>query len=270
MSLPPAAIAAAFVAACRAELLALKPGNVHVHAAGHGMTVQDFERSAESAAPEIAASGRSVGERILAAVAATRAAVGVSSLVTHAKTDLYLHTAAWEGGPLAPLEAAAAGCPVLSRTIGSMSSLGYRVVGNTPAQAATAVNEFFSSDDFRKQAENSTAAVLRYHSLANMSEALKEAYRIDTTNPETLVLLTDVYAHKNMWDESLKTARAMLLQNVDQSGLVRRGDIYMRLAAAHVGLKEPQKAMSMLKRGLEEDPQHPEIPARITALQSGG
>ncbi|GAB05987.1 glycosyltransferase [Gordonia amarae] len=92
--------------------------------------------------------------------------------------DLYLHTAAWEGGPLAPLEAAAAGCPVLSRTIGSMSSLGYRVVGNTPAQAATAVNEFFSSDDFRKQAENSTAAVLRYHSLANMSEALKEAYRM--------------------------------------------------------------------------------------------
>lgn len=84
------------------------------------------------------------------------------------------------------------------------------------------------------------------------------------------MLLTDVYAHKNMWEESLKTARAMLLQNVDQSGLVRRGDIYMRLAAAHVGLKEPQKAMSMLKRGLEEDPQHPEIPARITALQSGG
>ncbi len=100
-------------------------------------------------------------------------------------------------------------------------------------------------------------------------DRLKESYRIDTTNPETLVLLTDVYAHKNMWDESLKTARAMLLQNVDQSGLVRRGDIYMRLAAAHVGLKEPQKAMSMLKRGLEEDPQHPEIPARITALQAG-
>ena len=101
-------------------------------------------------------------------------------------------------------------------------------------------------------------------------DRLKEAYRIDTTNPETLVLLTDVYAHKNMWEESLKTARAMLLQNVDQSGLVRRGDIYVRLAEAHVGLKEPQKAMSMLKRGLEEDPQHPEIPARITALQSGG
>ncbi len=100
-------------------------------------------------------------------------------------------------------------------------------------------------------------------------ERLKDAYKIDTTNPETLVLLTEVYAQKSMWDESLKTARAMLLQNVDQSGLVRRGDIYMHLAAAHVGLKEPQKAMSMLKRGLEEDPKHPEIPNRITALQAG-
>lgn len=69
-------IAAAFEAACLAELTALKPGNVHAHAAGHGMTVEDFARSAEAAAPAIAAPGRSVGERILAAVTATRAAVG--------------------------------------------------------------------------------------------------------------------------------------------------------------------------------------------------
>jgi tetratricopeptide (TPR) repeat protein len=108
-------------------------------------------------------------------------------------------------------------------------------------------------------------------SAGNVDQALdrlKESYRIDTTNPETLVLLTDVYAHKQMWDESLKTARAMLLQNVDQSGLVRRGDIYMRLANAHVGLKEPQKAISMLRRGLEEDPKHPDIAAKIAEIQA--
>jgi len=66
----------AFVAACLAELDAPKPGNVHRHAAGHGMTVADFERSAEVAAPAVAAAGASVGERVLAAVEATRAAVG--------------------------------------------------------------------------------------------------------------------------------------------------------------------------------------------------
>lgn len=69
-------IAAAFIAACRAELEALKPGNVHVHGAGHGMTVADFEASATAAAPHIAATAKPVGERILAAVEATRAAAG--------------------------------------------------------------------------------------------------------------------------------------------------------------------------------------------------
>jgi triphosphoribosyl-dephospho-CoA synthase len=70
------AIAAAFTAACLAELDALKPGNVHRHAPGHGMTVADFVASAEAAAPALAAPGTSVGRRILGAVEATRAAVG--------------------------------------------------------------------------------------------------------------------------------------------------------------------------------------------------
>jgi triphosphoribosyl-dephospho-CoA synthase len=70
------AVAEAFLAACRAELKALKPGNVHVHAAGHGMTVADFEASALAAAPYVARPRLAVGERILGAVEATRAAVG--------------------------------------------------------------------------------------------------------------------------------------------------------------------------------------------------
>lgn len=69
-------VATLFRAACAAELEALKPGNVHVHAAGHGMTVEDFLRSAEVAAPALAQPGAPVGTRILAAVTATRAAVG--------------------------------------------------------------------------------------------------------------------------------------------------------------------------------------------------
>ena len=39
-------LADAFKAACMAELEALKPGNVHIFADGHGMTVQDFMASA--------------------------------------------------------------------------------------------------------------------------------------------------------------------------------------------------------------------------------
>lgn len=72
----PARVAAAFRAACLAELDAPKPGNVHRHAEGHRMTVADFVASAGAAAPALAAPGVPVGRRILAAVEATRAAVG--------------------------------------------------------------------------------------------------------------------------------------------------------------------------------------------------
>jgi len=71
-----ARIAAAFVAACRDELDAPKPGNVHVFADGHRMTAAEFERSAQAAAGPLTATGAGAGLRILRAVEATHAAVG--------------------------------------------------------------------------------------------------------------------------------------------------------------------------------------------------
>jgi triphosphoribosyl-dephospho-CoA synthase len=73
------ALAQAYVAACRLELRALKPGNVHRHAAGHGMTVDDFERSAQVSAWPLAAPGRPVGERMRNAITATHEAVGCNT-----------------------------------------------------------------------------------------------------------------------------------------------------------------------------------------------
>lgn len=69
-------IAKAFIEACEAELSACKPGNVHVHAAGHGMTVDDFKRSAAAAAPHLARSGARLGERVFGAAKASWDATG--------------------------------------------------------------------------------------------------------------------------------------------------------------------------------------------------
>ncbi|MFG1403022.1 triphosphoribosyl-dephospho-CoA synthase [Xanthobacter sediminis] len=74
-----ARVAACFLAACRAELQALKPGNVHVFAAGHGMETRHFEQAAEAAAEVIAAPGLGVGARILAAVEASLAVAGCNT-----------------------------------------------------------------------------------------------------------------------------------------------------------------------------------------------
>jgi triphosphoribosyl-dephospho-CoA synthase len=72
-------VRALFIAACRAELDALKPGNVHVHAAGHGMEAEQFTASAKAAAPWIADASLAVGERILRAVEASLAAAGCNT-----------------------------------------------------------------------------------------------------------------------------------------------------------------------------------------------
>lgn len=72
-------LAELFVAACRAELRAPKPGNVHDFAPGHRMQVSDFETSAVVSAPHIARRGASVGERVLAAARATMDAVGCNT-----------------------------------------------------------------------------------------------------------------------------------------------------------------------------------------------
>jgi triphosphoribosyl-dephospho-CoA synthase len=94
------AIGQAYLAACRAELAAIKPGNVHVHAAGHRMSVADFEASAVLSAPHLAAAGARVGARIEAAVAATRAGIGQNTNLGIVLLCAPLAAAAERPGPL--------------------------------------------------------------------------------------------------------------------------------------------------------------------------
>ena len=77
--LPPPRVREAFLAACRDELRALKPGNVHIHAPGHGMQVWHFERSAEASAPHVADPGLAVGRRIRRAMEASFAIAGCNT-----------------------------------------------------------------------------------------------------------------------------------------------------------------------------------------------
>ena len=68
-------ITQAFIAACRDELDAPKPGNVHLFAAGTRKTVTNFIASAEAAAVPLTQRGARIGTRILGAVEASVAAV---------------------------------------------------------------------------------------------------------------------------------------------------------------------------------------------------
>ncbi len=94
------AIAEAYVRACMLELEALKPGNVHRYANGHGMTCSDLEISAKVSAPGVTRKGASVGARIYEAVAATRAAVGQNTNLGIVLLCAPLAAAAERGEPL--------------------------------------------------------------------------------------------------------------------------------------------------------------------------
>jgi triphosphoribosyl-dephospho-CoA synthase len=73
----------AYLNACFAELEALKPGNVHIFADGHGMQVKDFIDSAEVSAPVLCDDDqfgfRTLGQRILATLEVTYAKVGCNT-----------------------------------------------------------------------------------------------------------------------------------------------------------------------------------------------
>ncbi len=68
-----------FKAACVAELEALKPGNVHIFADGHGMTIHDFIKSADAVAKVIGLPDLTLGQRILQSVEATQQAVACNT-----------------------------------------------------------------------------------------------------------------------------------------------------------------------------------------------
>ena len=65
--------------ACLRELEALKPGNVHVYAEGHGMTVKAFQARATITAAHLSRRDVPLGEKILIAVESTVAKVGCNT-----------------------------------------------------------------------------------------------------------------------------------------------------------------------------------------------
>ena len=72
-------IAEAFIGACRDELRAPKPGNVHDFSPGHRMTATQFIQSADAAVSPLCAPQVRVGARILGAVEATVSTVGANT-----------------------------------------------------------------------------------------------------------------------------------------------------------------------------------------------
>ncbi|TIP24925.1 MAG: triphosphoribosyl-dephospho-CoA synthase [Mesorhizobium sp.] len=79
MALSRERLRAAYKDACRMEIEALKPGNVHLFADGHGMSAAQFMTSAEVSSWPLTDPRLPVGRRMLEAVRATRLAVATNT-----------------------------------------------------------------------------------------------------------------------------------------------------------------------------------------------
>ncbi len=97
------------------------------------------------------------------------------------RAALYLHTAAWEGGPVSTIEAAALDVPVLARSIPSMASLGYALAGGTDAEMAASVDAFFDDESYRDEVAQAGRYVVRNSSHDAMSASLRAAYDLART-----------------------------------------------------------------------------------------
>lgn len=93
-----------------------------------------------------------------------------------ASSSLYVHTARWEGAPISAIEAAHAGVPVLSRSIPSMSSLGYALLGTSPLEMRDSVLRFRNDDAYSQYVRERTRSVMESNNWQLMAEGLRCAY----------------------------------------------------------------------------------------------
>lgn len=89
---------------------------------------------------------------------------------------LYLHTGAWEAGPISTMEAASVGTPVIARRIPSMDSIGYFTAPNSTSEVAKLVDNFFASDDLQRIVSDQTEAVFMSSTTSAARERLSSAY----------------------------------------------------------------------------------------------
>ncbi|GAB4566919.1 MAG: hypothetical protein Tsb0020_19040 [Haliangiales bacterium] len=97
--------------------------------------------------------------------------------------------------------------------------------------------------------------------------AYEEAFRVNPTDVATMSGLGRIYLARELWEKARRVYRSMVLQNLDPESGITKAQVYFNLGRIHMALEQPKKAKGMFQRGLELEPDNPDI---LAALQSLG
>ncbi|HEY2902981.1 MAG TPA: tetratricopeptide repeat protein, partial [Polyangia bacterium] len=102
---------------------------------------------------------------------------------------------------------------------------------------------------------------------AGAAESFGAAYKLDPSQPATLLALGRIALARNELENARKFYRALLLQNFDEaSSGVSKAEVYLVLGRLHLAAKEIPKARNMFERGLEIDPKNAELKQALATL----
>jgi len=124
-----------------------------------------------------------------------RAGVTVSGWLEHnqvlrrlSRAQVFLHTAAWEAGPLSVLEAAAVGLPLVLRGIDALSSLELPGISDSAVGLAHRIAELESADRWQAAQQRSIQLASRYSREVQRQRLLDAYAHVCAEHPEALHL----------------------------------------------------------------------------------
>lgn len=96
---------------------------------------------------------------------------------------------------------------------------------------------------------------------------LEEAAKIDVTNVAAAFELGRLYFRRKNHEKAGQRLRPLLLQKIEADSGVDKADVYWMLAQIHIEKGEKPKAISMLERGLQANPDHAGCKESLASLR---
>jgi len=100
-------------------------------------------------------------------------------------------------------------------------------------------------------------------------EYLEKVRQLDATNLDVLRLLGEMDMEAERWEEALKSYQSVVLGAGDKLPPPELSQVYLKMAQARLGMKERMKAIQLVERALDIDPEQRPAVEKLVELADG-